>query len=101
MITYEYVDGGIWELTSERLKTIGLNLRARRVELNQPKPEAYLVTGSEVGPFEIVHDPQGEMIYAAHGGHVWQVSVYEQTPAMAFEDDLAKVVQWLQLGLRV
>lgn len=99
-ITYEYVPGGIWELTSERLKTVGLNLRARRVTLNQPEPEAYLVTGSEVGPFEIVHDPQGEMIYASHGGVVWQVSTYEQTPGY-FEDDLAKVVDWLALGLRV
>lgn len=99
-ITYEYVPGGIWELKSERLKTIGLNLLARRFELNQPKPKAYLVTGSEVGPFEIVYDPQGKMIYAAHGGQVWQVSVYEQTP-MYFEDDLAKVVDWLKLGLRV
>jgi len=100
MITYEYVDGGIWELQSERLKTLGLNLRSRRVELNQPEPEAYLVTGSKVGAFEIVHDAQGEMIYAAHGGFVWQVSTYEQVKGY-FEDDLAKVVEWLALGLRV
>lgn len=101
MITYESVDGGIWELQSELLKTLGLNLRSRRVELNQPAPEAYLVTGSKVGAFEIVYDSQGEMIYASHGGVVWQVSTYEQTPAECFEDDLAKVVEWLALGLRV